>query len=122
MLFNYYATPKTLIIHDYVLSGHPTIKVRIPSEEEIRQSASDLGFSSSWISECLDWHANRQLTATEVDLPFAHNPCPVEQSQIVDCIQSFYMRNKYINAAKLKQYISYEENCIRIDTLPDYPG
>jgi hypothetical protein len=102
-LFNYYATQKTLIIQNYVLSDHPSMQVVIPSEEEIRQSVFDLGFSSSWIFECLDWRSNRQLTATEVDLPFAHNPSPVEQSQIVDRIQSFYMRNKYINAAKLKQ-------------------
>ena len=27
------------------------------------------------------------------------------------------MRNKYINAVKLKQYIIHEENCIRIDTV-----
>jgi hypothetical protein len=117
-LLNYYATPETLINQNYVLSGHPTIKVVIPTEEEISQSASDLGFSSSWISECLDWRSNRQLTATEVDLFFGHNPSPVEQSLIVDRIQSFYMmRNKYINAAKLKQYITNEENCIRIDTV-----
>ena len=51
-LINYYATPKTLIIQNYVLSDHPTIQVVIPSEEEIRQSVFDLGFSSSWISEC----------------------------------------------------------------------
>ena len=118
-LFNYYATPKTLIIQNYVLSGHPTIKVVIPTEEEIRQSASDLGFSSSWISECLDWRSNRQLTATEVDLAFAHNPSPVEQSQIVDRIQFFYMRYNYINAAKLKQYVTDEENWIRVETVDD---
>jgi len=116
-LFNYYATPKTLIIQNYVLSGHPTIKVVIPTEEEISQSASDLGFSSSWVSECLDWRLNRQIPAIVDDLPFAHNPSPIEQSQIVDRIQSFYMRSKYINAAKLKQYISLEETCIQIDTV-----
>ena len=116
-LFNYYATPKTLIIQNYVLSGHPTIKVVIPTEEEISQSASNLGFSSSWISECLDWRSYRQLTATEVDLTFAHNPSPVEQSQIVDRIHSFYMCNKCVKAAKLQQYITFEENCIQIDTV-----
>jgi len=116
-LFNYYATPKTLNIQNYVVSGHPTVKVDIPTEEEILQSASDLGFSPSWISECLDWRSNRQLTATAVDIPLAHNPSPVEQSQIVDRIQSFYMRYKYINAAKLQQYITYEKSCIRIDTV-----
>jgi hypothetical protein len=78
-LFNNYATPKTLIIQNYVLSGHPTIKVQIPTEDAIRQSDSDLGSSSSWISECLDWRTNRQLTAIEVDLPFVQNPSPVEQ-------------------------------------------
>jgi hypothetical protein len=122
LLFNYYAAlraPKTLIIQNYVLSGHPTIKVQIPTKDAIRQSASDLGFSSSWISESLDWCANRQHTATEVDLPFAHNPSPVEQSQIVDHIQTFYMRNKYINAAKLKQYDTDEENLIRVETVDD---
>ena len=49
LLFNYYAAlraPKTLIIQNYVLSGHPTIKVQIPTKDAIRQSASDLGLAS----------------------------------------------------------------------------
>eukprot|EP01035_Chromulina_nebulosa_P032360 gene32360-43228_t len=112
-LFNYNAVPKTLVLPNYVLSGHPDIRVAVPTENAIRQAALDLGFPLSWVTECLDWLTNRQNPATEDDEHLAHNPSTVEQSQMVDRIKSFYMRNKYINAEKLQQMITAEQQLVR---------
>ena len=115
-LFNYFANPKTLIVTNYVLNGHPTVKVKTPSEEEIRQAASDLGLPSAWVTECIAW-LNFQNAATSADFDArAHNPSLVVQSQLIDKMQSLYMRDKYINASKLAQLVADEEQAIRVET------
>ena len=115
-LFNYFATPKTLIVTDYVLNGHATVKVKIPSEAQIRQAASDLGLTVAWVTKCIAW-LNLQTAATTADIDAnAHNPSPVVQSQIIDKLQSLYMRDKYINASKLALLIAAEQQAIRDDT------
>jgi hypothetical protein len=112
-LFNYNAVPKTLVIPAYTLAGHPNIQVAVPTANAI-----DLGFPTSWITECLDWLTTREIPATEDDEHLAHNPSTVEQSQMIDRIKSFYMRNKYINAEKLQQMITAEQQLVR-DELGD---
>ena len=112
-LLNYFAAPRSLITATQTLSGQPDKSVFIPTEDQIRQAAADLHFSPTWVAESIDWLINHQQLATDADIALIHNPSPVEQSQIVDKIQSLYMRNMYINALKLNQMIMVEQNMLR---------
>ena len=92
----------TLIDPGTLLPG-TTTQVQVPSIEELRNFAADVGLSSEWVTSRVAYLELVQDHSSALERQTALKPGPMHQAKLIDVIHRNYMSFKYLNHVKLTQ-------------------